>query len=153
IIYRELTCSTRQFCILIFLCCSDDQIRFFPSSPKPSFSTPAPEMLHQANEVGWFVDPTIGDATDSKPFTTTYTYHPYLSFRADTLKHRSEAGPTNTPELETLYRFFSHFLRQQFNNSMYEEFKNLAIEDFRSGVSMGLEYLFKFYEAKSLQEA
>jgi len=128
-----------------------DRITFYPNSPIPSTSVASSPGQHLVNGVGWFIDPTLGTNSNTKPAASTLTYITYITFKDATLQLRKERGALNTPEMETLYRFLSHFLRTQINDSLYHEFKELVLEDLEEGDSTGLTYLLRLLEAKLLK--
>ena len=75
-----------------------------------------------------------------------HEHEEYTKIQTYSLQKRLEGDP-DAAKITILCRFWSHFLLNQFNRKMYEDFKSFAMDDAPATGGLSLEILFGFYEA------
>ncbi|XP_049817118.1 la-related protein 1-like isoform X2 [Aethina tumida] len=74
-----------------------------------------------------------------------WNHENYLIFKAHSLKEREEVGYGNSNNMKLLYRIWNFFLRFDFSDETYKEFKTLAWEDAEHDAYFSLKHLFRFF--------
>ena len=106
--------------------------------------------------IGWFIHPNRQDSVLEFPCgkgfqilkENKFILTDYSTYYSKAISERQSHGIGKSYKINLLYKFWSVFLPLHFNNQMYSDFCQLAVEDARSHQMIGLEHLYKFYESQ-----
>ncbi|OHT08117.1 hypothetical protein TRFO_23481 [Tritrichomonas foetus] len=67
----------------------------------------------------------------------------YIEFHDAACDQRAQLGIGNSPEMNSLYYFWCYYLREHFDQMMYDEFLETARQDIAGGSHYGIECYFR----------
>ncbi|KAL2019233.1 hypothetical protein VTK56DRAFT_9960 [Thermocarpiscus australiensis] len=114
----------------------------------PADSEPLEQADQSERRIVWLDGQGAASAKGQKERRHSTEVH-YTEIRKTALEQRQNAKPGEVPrEMQKLYKFWSRMLLTDFNAKVYQEFRNLALEDASREVPLrfGLRYLLEFYD-------